>query len=83
MKRSGRTASAFSRRANEYESGQIILSATGEEGRDVRYQVQTEDLKSGSDTLSASNAAIFHEKYIRVSTTSEEAGGYPDGAGTL
>ena len=63
---------------NEYESGHIILSDTGEKGSDVRYQVQTEDLKSGSDTLSASNAAIFHEKYIRVSTTSEEAGGYPD-----
>lgn len=63
---------------NEYESAQIILSATGEEGRDIRYEVKANDLTCGTEKLSAANTAIFHEKYIRVSTTSEEAGWYPD-----
>lgn len=63
---------------NEYESAQIILSATGEEGRDVRYEVKVNDLTCGTEKLSASNASVFHEKYIRVSITSEEAGWYPD-----
>ncbi len=60
----------------EYESAQIILSAD----ETLSYEVKANDLSSGSNTFSASNVEIFHEKYINVTKPfgSVPAGQYPD-----
>ena len=60
----------------EYEAAQVIISAD----KDLKYTVKASELTSGENRISASNIAIFHEKYIRVSEPfgSFDAGMYPD-----
>ena len=60
----------------EYEAAQIMLTAE----ESLSYEVKANDLKSGSNTFSAANVDIFHEKYINVTKPfgGKDAGLYPD-----
>ena len=65
---------------NEYESGQIIISAK----KDVKsYSLQVSDLTCGEATFSKENITLYAEKYIDVIYVKETAigaqpGSYPD-----
>ena len=50
---------------DEYESGQILMSAAG----DVKaYDVVLSDLKCGSEVYSKENVEVYNQKYIEVKT---------------
>ncbi len=49
---------------NEYESHQLMLTAT----KDVRaYYLESADLKSGNNVLSKDNFTVYYQKYVKVS----------------
>lgn len=65
---------------NEYESGQIIMSAK----KDVQsYSLQVSNLTCGENTFSKENITLYAQKYIDVISVKETAigaqpGSYPD-----
>ncbi len=60
----------------EKESAQIIMTSK----KEVEYEVELSDLKSGENTLDKSHITVFHEKYMFIVGTEyyTEEGYYPD-----
>ena len=57
----GEAALKFQMVRNEYESRQLIISAS----KDVdRFELKSADLKKDKDTLSADNIEVYVEKYV-------------------
>lgn len=60
---------------NEYESYQLLISAT----QDVSaYYLESADLKCGENVLSKDNITIYNEKYVKVAEAAYGSYSHPD-----
>ena len=71
----GEAKLTFNTVKNEYESHQLLISAT----QDVNaYYLEKSDLKCGDNVLSKENITVYNEKYVQVSEAAYGSFYHPD-----
>ncbi len=71
----GEAKLTFNTVKNEYESHQLLISAT----KDVNaYYLESSDLKCGDNVLSKENITVYNEKYVKVAEAAYGSYSHPD-----
>lgn len=71
----GEAKLTFNAVKNEYESHQLLISAT----KDINaYYLESSDLKFGENVLSKDNITVYNEKYVKVAEASYGSYVHPD-----